>query len=116
MELEDFDLGPRGRGGGMILLPPWNLVLVIDKVMMFNSASWTFVYPEENKQAYFQMLLSVGQTQPDFLVATTFSQLCFHQCFQALLVIVTVIVPTDYLQFSKLHMESLERTLVQGCL
>lgn len=83
---------------------------------MFNSASWTFVYPEENKRAYFQMLLSVGQTQPDFLVATTFSQLCFQQCFQAFLVIVTVIVPADHLQFSKLHMESLERTLVQGCL
>ena len=72
--------------------------------MVFNSAAWTFVYPEENKQGYFQMLLSVGQTQPDFSVATTFSQLCFRQRFQALLVIVTVIVLTGYLKFSKLHM------------
>ena len=100
MKLEGFDLSP--WQGGMILLPPWNLVLVIDKVIVFNSASWTFVYPEENKQGYFQMLFSVGQTQPDFSVVTTFSQLCFLQ--QALLVIVTVIVLTGYLKFSKLHM------------
>lgn len=85
----------------MVLLPPCNLVLGNDKVMVFNSAPWTFVDPEENKQAWFWLLFSVGQTQPDLLVATFFL-VCFLQRFQVLLVIVTAIVPM-YLQFSKLH-------------
>lgn len=102
MELEGFDLSL--SQGGMVLLPPCNLVLGINKVMVFHSTPWTFVYLEENKQPHFGLLLTVGHTQPDCLVAANFSQFCFLQHFQTLLVSVPVSVHTKSLQFSKLYL------------